>query len=152
MTEGPDAPAPPPPPKPRVRHRLTPHEAKWAPLAHLAAVPAMLLGMGFLGPLLLGRYRSGGSPFVRHHVVQAVNFNVTVCLAGSAAVLVMAFGASGGGAPADGAPPDPQWVPATALMVLLVVIIYWFLFLVRAAMGAREGEWYRYPPSLPVMR
>ena len=139
------------PPGPR-RRRLSEHEARWAPLVHLLAVPAMMIGLGFLGPLLVGRYRSGGSPFVRHHVVQAVNFNVTVGLGGTATLLVMAFGANSAVDPVPGEPPAPQWVPATALMALLLVLVYWFLFLVRAALGAREGEWYRYPPSLPVMR
>lgn len=139
-------------PAPAPRKRLTRHEQRWAPLAHLLAIPAMLLGLGFVGPLLVGRFRSGGSRFVRHHVAQAVNFNVTVGIAGTATLLVMAFGARSSADPSPGETPEPQWVPATALMVLLLLLVYWFLFVVRAAMGAREGELYRYPPSLPVMR
>jgi uncharacterized Tic20 family protein len=134
------------------RSRLTPEEQRWAPLVHVAALPAMLLGLGFLGPLLLGRLRGGVSPFVRHHVVQAVNFNLAVGVAGTVTLLVMAFGAGSAGEPAPGEPPEPQWVPATALSVLIVLLVLWFLLIVRAALGAREGEWYRYPVSVPVMR
>jgi uncharacterized Tic20 family protein len=134
------------------RNRATEEEIRWAAIAHLSAVPAMLLGLGFVGPMLVGRMRAGSSPFVRHHVVQAVNFNVTVMLAGTAALLTMAFSPRLYDAPVEGAQAEPQYIPATALMALLLILIYWILFVVRAAMSARYGQAYRYPRSLPVMR
>jgi uncharacterized Tic20 family protein len=134
----------------RPRVRLSAHERRWAPAAHAAAIPTMLLGLGFVGPLLVGRYRGGGSPFVRHHVVQAVNFNFTVAIAAYASSLVMVFGAHD--APRANEVIQPNWVPAAALSVLIVLLVYWFLFTVRAMISASYGEWFRYPRSLRLMR
>ena len=157
MSEPPTPPGPPeaprvPPRPPGYHNRATEEEIRWATFAHLSAVPAMLIGLGFLGPLLVWRRRGRGSPFVRHHVVQAVNFNVTVMLAGSACIVMMALGIRSYQEPAPGEPPDPQWIPATALGGLLLVLIYWCVFIARAAMMAKYGRIYRYPATLPVLR
>lgn len=134
----------------RPRVRMSPHERRWAPIAHAASIPGFVLGLGFVGPLLVGRLRSGGSPFVRHHVKQAVNFNFTVAIAVYAAFLVRVF--SVGDPPRANEPLQPQWVPAAAQSVLILLLVYWFLLTVRATVSASYGEWYRYPPSLRLMR
>lgn len=134
------------PARPRVR--LTVHERRWGPAVHASAIPGILLGLSFVGPLLVGRLRSDDSPFVRHQVVQAANFNLTVSLASLAGFLVMLF--STPGEPRAGAVAQPQWVPATALSFLILVLVYWFMFTIRAMVSTSHGEWYRYPPSLRV--
>lgn len=134
----------------RPRVRMTAHERRWAPLAHAAAMPGMILGLGFVGPLLVRRYRGGGSVFVRHHAVQAANFNFTVAIAAYASFLVMIF--STAPAPKANEVIQPQWIPGTALSVLILLLVYWFMFTVRAIVSASYGEWFRYPPSLRLVR
>lgn len=130
--------------------RMSPHERRWAPAVHAAAIPTMFLGLGFVGPLLVGRYRGGGSPFVRHQVVQAANFNFTVALAGYVTFLVMVFSVAD--PPKANEVIQPQWIPGAALSLLILLAVYWFLFTVRAIVSTSYGEWFRYPPSLRLVR
>jgi uncharacterized Tic20 family protein len=41
---------------------------------------------------------------------------------------------------------------ATSLSLLILLLVYWFMFTVRAMVSASYGEWSRYPPSLRLMR
>lgn len=125
---------------------MTPHERRWAPAAHLSAIPGMLIGLGFVGPLLVLRLRSRPSEFVRGHAVAAVNFNVTVGVVTTATVVGLALLVE------DPAPGEPQWGSAAVLSTLLLLGVYWFLFTVRGALAAVYGERYRYPLTLPVLR
>jgi uncharacterized Tic20 family protein len=129
---------------------MTAQEKRWAPLAHASAIPMMLLGLGFVGPLLVGRFRGRGSPFVRHHVVQAANFNFTVSLAAYLTFLVLVLGAPEPTKANEVIRPDLS--SAAALSLLLLLLVYWFLFTVRAIVSAANGEWFRYPPSLRLVR
>jgi uncharacterized Tic20 family protein len=128
-------------------------ERRWAAGAHLASIPGMALGLGFVGPLLVLLLRSRGSVMVRQHAVGAVNFNITVGLVGLVGLLstaAMARNSSGHGPGHGGGGPD--WASGVAVSVLVLLTVYWFLFTVRAAMTARYGERCRYPPSLPILR
>lgn len=120
-------------------------ERRWAAGAHLSSIPGMLIGLGFVGPLLVLRTRAGDSRLVRQHAVGAMNFNVTV---GLVAVLALTTTATfSRHSEADG----PNWGLAAGFSALLLLTVYWFLFTVRAAMQARYGEPCKYPPSLPVV-
>jgi uncharacterized Tic20 family protein len=125
---------------------VTDEERRWAAGAHLASIPGMVLGLGFVGPLLVLRLRSRGSRMVRQHAVAAVNFNVTVGL-------IALVGAISTGAAArldDGDGPD--WAAGAAVALIVLLTVFWFLFTVRAAMTARYGEPCRYPFALPILR
>lgn len=125
---------------------VTDDERRWAAWAHLASIPGMIVGLGFLGPLLVLRLRSGGSRMVRQHAVGAVNFNVTVGLIALAgAVSTAALGQLNDG---DG----PDWAAGAAVALIVLLTVYWFLFTVRATMTARYGEPCRYPFALPILR
>lgn len=121
-------------------------ERRWAALAHLSSIPGMLIGLGFIGPVLVLRTRAGDSRLVRRHAVGAINFNVTVGLLALVAVSTAATFSR------DSEAQGPNWGLATGFSALLLLTVYWFLFTVRAAMQARYGEDCKYPPSLPVMR
>lgn len=121
-------------------------ERRWAAGAHLASIPGMALGLGFVGPLLVLWLRSDNSPLVRQHAVKAVNFNITVGLAGLAGLI----GAGTLSRSGDGGGPD--WAAGAAVSIIVLLTVYWFLFTVRAAMTARYGEPCRYPLSLPIVR
>jgi uncharacterized Tic20 family protein len=121
-------------------------ERRWAVGAHLASIPGMALGLGFVGPLLVLWLRAGSSPMVRRHAVASVNFNITVGLVGLAGLVGTATLGPGGD---DG---GPDWAAGAAVSGIVLLTVYWFLFTVRAAMTARYGEPCRYPPSLPILR
>lgn len=125
---------------------VTDDERRWAARAHLASIPGMVVGLGFLGPLLVLRLRSRGSGMVRQHAVGAVNFNVTVGLI----ALVGAISTAALGRLSDG--DGPNWAAGAAVALIVLLTVYWFLFTVRAAMTARYGEPCRYPFTLPVLR
>ena len=120
-------------------------ERRWAAIAHVASIPGMVLGLGFVGPLFVLWLRSRGSPMVRQHAVAAVNFNITVGLAGLVSLIATASLARSD----DG---GPDWAAGATASVLVLLTVYWFLFTVRAAMTARYGERCRYPLSLPLLR
>ncbi len=122
----------------------TDRERRWAAGAHIASIPGMALGLGFVGPLLVLWLRCG-TPMVRQHAVKAVNFNITVGLVGLAGLITTATLSRGD----DG---GPDWAAGAAVSFIVLLTVYWFLFTVRAAMSAHYGEPCRYPFSLPIMR
>ncbi|MBA3745678.1 DUF4870 domain-containing protein [Sporichthya sp.] len=124
----------------------TESERRWAAGAHLASIPGMALGLGFVGPLLVLWLRSRGSLTVRRHAVAAVNFNITVGLVGLASLITTASLARRG----DDSGPD--WASGATAAIIVLLTVYWFLFTVRAAMTARYGERCHYPLALPILR
>ena len=121
-------------------------ERRWAAVAHLASIPGMVLGLGFIGPLLVLWLRSRGSAAVRRHAVAAGNFNLTVGLIGLVGLIGTGALARAGD---DG---GPDWAAGAAVALIVLLTVFWFLFTVRAAMTARYGEPCRYPFALPILR
>ena len=121
-------------------------ERRWAAGAHLASIPGMALGLGFVGPLLVLWLRSRSSRMIRQHAVAAVNFNLTVGLVG----LLGLIGSAALSRSSDDGGPD--WAAGAAVSLIVLLTVYWFLLTVRAAMTARYGERCRYPLSLPILR
>lgn len=125
---------------------VTDGERRWAAGAHLASIPGMALGLGFVGPLLVLWLRSRSSLMVRQHAVAAVNFNITVGLVGLASLISTASLARTGD---DG---GPDWAAGATVSIIVLLTVYWFLLTVRASMAARYGERCRYPFALPILR
>lgn len=121
-------------------------ERRWAALAHIASIPGMVLGLGFIGPVVVLLTKARRSAFVRRHVIAAVNFNVTVGLVGLGSLITTALLARGGNG--DG----PDWASGAAVSIVILLTVFWFLFTVRAAMHARYGEECRYPFAVPFLR
>ncbi|MFC5380044.1 DUF4870 domain-containing protein [Aquipuribacter nitratireducens] len=150
MTETPAAPLPAAPapaaggyPGGRGPAPMTPSdETTWSTLGHLSWLAGSVVGLPFLGPLVLWLVLKDRGPFVRHHTAEALNFQVTVMLwllgvgvVGGVATLVT-FG-----------------VLAPALVLALVAVLVLAVVLtVVAAVAASRGEWYRYPLTLRLAR
>jgi len=126
MTEPVDTPAPATAP--------TEGERTWGMLAHLSALAGVVVPMVglVLGPLVVWLSRRDQSQFVAEHAREALNFNITVVLAA---------------------------IVCTALMVVFVgfilgsaLFIAWLVLTLIAAIRASEGELYRYPFSLRLVR
>ncbi len=112
----------------------TENERTWGMLAHLSALTGVvvwLLGC-IIGPLIVWIVRRDQSAFVAEHAREALNFNITVVLAALACmVLMMVF---------------VGFILGTALFVV------WLVFTLIAAIKASEGEHYRYPFSLRLVK
>jgi uncharacterized protein len=109
-------------------------ERTWGMLAHLSALAGVVVPMVgcILGPLVVWLSRRDQSPFVAEHAREALNFNITVVLAA---------------------------IVCTALMVVFVgfilgsaLFIAWLVLTLIAAIRASEGELYRYPFSLRLVK
>ena len=114
--------------------RPTEDERTWAMLAHLSALAGIVVWLfgAVLGPLAVWIARRDQSPFVEEHAREALNFNITVVLAAIVcAVLMLAF---------------------IGFILGSALFITWLVFTLIAAIRASEGERYRYPISLRLVK
>lgn len=112
----------------------TENERTWGMLAHLSALAGVviwLLGC-VLGPLAVWLSRRDQSEFVAAHAREALNFNITVVLA---AVVCMAL-----------------MVVFVGFILGTALFIGWLVLTLIAAIRASEGELYRYPFSLRLVK
>jgi uncharacterized Tic20 family protein len=90
-----------------------------------------LLGC-IIGPLVVWLARRDSSAFVAEHAREALNFNITVVLAALVCMALMLVFVG--------------FILGTALFVV------WLVFTLIAAIKASEGEHYRYPFSLRLVK
>lgn len=142
---------------PQVTH-VTEQERHWAALAHLSALVLALLTSwmaGVAGVLAAGvvyLVKRDASPFIADHAREAVNFNLSMLIYTVAAfalgivllgatVLTLGLG---------------LLVTAPAGLVLLLAIagiaVMWLVCSILAAVAAWNGEAYRYPLTLRLLR
>jgi hypothetical protein len=109
-------------------------QRNWAVLCHLSALLGLVIwGFGIvLGPLIVWLMKKDSMPFVDEQGKEALNFQITVFLAGvvCASLVFLLIG-----------------IP---LLVLLGIVD--FVFVVIAAVKTSEGAGYRYPISLRLIR
>ena len=107
---------------------------KWAMLCHIVALVGLLgNGIGFvLGPLLIWMIKKEDHPFVDEQGKEAVNFQITMMLLAIVCVLLAFF--------------------VIGLLLLPFVLIVAVVFSVVGAVKANEGEHYRYPFALRLIK
>ena len=100
-------------------------ERTWSTLVHLSPFAGALVGLPFLGPLVIYLVFRDRGPFIRHHAAQALNFQLILLVAyvvfGIASLLLIGI---------------PFLIATVVASVVLQVV---------AAVRASNGEWYRYP-------
>lgn len=108
----------------------------WGAAAHLSA-PVLALASGgllcFLGPLAIWRARRYDA-FVDYHGREALNFSLTllvICLP----LLILAL-----------------LIETRVLGIGVIVVIFWLVFSIDAAVKAAHGRYYRYPVSFRIIR
>ncbi|NOK36852.1 DUF4870 domain-containing protein [Corallococcus exercitus] len=105
-------------------------------LAHLGTIAGLVVGAGFLGwavPLFLMLTKGKESSFVRAHAVESLNFQITVAIAMTvSALLVCALGLGF----------------ITGAITFLASVV----FSVMAGLKANDGELYRYPVNIRMVK
>jgi len=118
---------------------LSPSEERtWAMFAHLGSIIASLVAMAFLGPLIILLVQGPKSPFVRRHAVESLNFQITLLIA-LAAGIVLSVVTLGLGL-------------IVVIPVALVVSVGALIVIVMASVAANNGEDYRYPFTLRLVK
>lgn len=112
---------------------LTQEQKTWGMIAHLASLSGFIIPLGnVLGPLVVWLIKKDTMPFVDDQGKEALNFNITVFLAAIVgAILTLVL---------------------IGLLVLLAVGIGWLVLTIIAAMKANEGQAYRYPFTLRLIK
>jgi uncharacterized Tic20 family protein len=112
----------------------TENERTWGMLAHLSALVGLLFPLvgNILGPLLVWLTRRDSSAFIAAHAKEALNFNITVTLAGVVCLfLALIF---------------------IGLLLGTALFIAWLVMTLVAAIRASEGVPYHYPLSLRLVK
>ena len=135
----PPPPPPPPPAPPGLGQGLaTPtvegfppaqqsDETVWALLAHLS-----FFVLSLIGPLIIMLVVGQTRPFARAHAVEALNFHITV-LIGVVISIILIFVVIG-------------------VFTLIAILIAGAIFTILAAIKAGQGEGYRYPLTLRLVK
>lgn len=111
----------------------SPEERQWGMFAHLAGLAGLVVPFAsLLGPLIIWQLKKNTMPFVDDQGKEALNFQITAALAAllSSALMVVLVG----------------------FLLLPVVLVGWLVFTIIGAIRANEGEAYRYPFTLRLIR
>ncbi len=109
-------------------------ERQWAMFAHLSSLAGLLTGgLGcIIGPLVIWLIKKETMPFVDDQGKEALNFNITIAIA----MLI-------------------SWILMFVLIGLLlipIVGIAWLVLTIIATMKANEGQRYRYPFAIRLVK
>ena len=100
---------------------------------HLLALAGLVGPFGnILGPLIMWLVKKDQSSFVDDQGKEALNFNITISIAGFIAFLLM-FVVIGG-------------------LLLPIIGIFWLVMTIIAAVKANGGERYRYPLTIRLIK
>lgn len=132
-----------PPPPPVVGPSA--EEKQWAMFAHLSALAGGILTSGwagsigcFIGPLVIWLVKKDTMPFVDDQGKEALNFNITVGIV-FLALLILSIVTFGIGL-------------IVAVPLWIIIGIAWLVFTIIAAVKASNGERYRYPLTLRLIK
>lgn len=110
----------------------TQDERTWGMVSHLSALVGVIIPFGgIIAPLVIWLVKRDQSAYVAEHAKEALNFNITVGIAGVVCwILVFAF---------------------IGVPLAITLGIYWLVMTIIAAIKANEGNAYRYPFALRLV-
>jgi uncharacterized protein len=129
-TEHSSAPQPAPVQRPTVQQ-----SRQWALFAHLSAFAGLLIGLNFLGPMIIYLVKRNEDPYVADHAREALNFNLSVflyLLVGGIAAVILTL----------------VLIGLLLFPFLFAIAIAWIVLTIIAAIKANNGEPYRYPLTI----
>jgi uncharacterized protein len=111
----------------------TPDERTWGMVAHLCALAGFIVPFGnILGPLVVYLVKRDTSAFVAVEAKEALNFNITLAIAG--VVCFMLF------------------LLSVGVLFAALLVLFWLVMIIIAALKAAEGVAYRYPFTLRLVK
>ena len=120
-------------------------EKQWAMFAHLSTLLGGLVTSGwaggigfFIGPLVIWQMKKDTMPFVNDQAKEALNFAITVSIAGLV-LLLLTLLSWGTGA-------------VLAIPLMMIIGIGALVLVIMAAMKANQGIAYRYPFALRLVK
>jgi uncharacterized protein len=129
---GPPAGGPPPGGPPEQRPLPADQERLWAMLSHLLSFVAAYLFLGFVAPLVVLLVFGQRSAFVRANAVESLNFNLSWLLYSIVSVLLFFVG--------------------IGILLLIALGIAYVILVVIASTRANNGQLYRYPLTIRLVR
>ncbi|KRA51898.1 DUF4870 domain-containing protein [Pseudoxanthomonas sp. Root630] len=128
MSEFENVTAPPPP-----SGSPSAEEKQWALFAHLSSLVGVIIPFGsVLGPLVIWLIKKDTLPFVDDQGKEALNFNITVAIAFVISAILM--------------------LVVIGLFLMVLVGIAWLVLTIIATIKASNGEAYRYPFTLRLIK
>ncbi len=106
-------------------------ERTWGMIAHLAPFAGGLIGLPFVGALVVFLMYKDRSPFVRRHALESLNFQITLLIGYiiSAVLIIVLVG----------------------FVLLGILAIASIVLQIMAAVAANRGDEYRYPFTLRLV-
>lgn len=116
-------------------------ERMWGSAAHWSALVAAVLGLAFLGPLIIMLTQGNESPWVRRQAVESLNFQLSCLiysLVGTVVAFVLAIVTLGIGL-------------ILIIPAFLAAGVAWLVLTILGAVRASSGLDYRYPLTLRLV-
>lgn len=111
---------------------LTQDDRTWGMVAHLSALAGFIIPFGsVLGPLIVWLMKKDESEFVADQGKEALNFQITVALAGIVCLMLMFI--------------------LIGFLLLPALVLVAAIFSIIAAIDANKGNRYRYPFALRLI-
>lgn len=107
-------------------------QRQWAFFAHLSALAGIVIPFGnLLGPLIIWQIKKDTMPFVADQAKEALNFQITVCIAIVVSIVL--------------------FVVLIGMLLLPLVGLAALILTLVGAVKANNGERYRYPFTLRLI-
>jgi len=108
-------------------------ERQWALFAHLSALIGFIIPFGsIIGPLIIWQIKKNEMPFVDDQGREALNFQITMAIAVLVCIVLM--------------------VVLIGFLLIWIVGLLDLLFIIIAALAANNGQAYRYPFTLRLVK
>ncbi len=108
-------------------------ERQWGLFAHLSALAGLVIPFGnVLGPLIVWQVKKDTLPFAADQGKEALNFNITMTIAFIISALLV--------------------VVLVGFLLMPLIGLAWLVFTVLGAIKANNGEAYRYPFALRLIK
>ena len=111
----------------------TAEDKQWGLFAHLSSLAGLIIPFGnIIGPLIIWQVKKDSLPFAADQGKEALNFNITIAIAAIICGLLT--------------------LVLIGFLLLPLVGLAWLIFTIIGAMKANNGEAYRYPFALRLIK